>query len=137
MATNTIIRPQESNISTTLKEMRNESAISFTRNISDTSVVNGISQPSVPLMAEGGFLSRGRAVVGEVGPELLEIMNGGARITPIPQANVGDKPRQETVQKLFYNDYKITANVSNRYDITKLAEELAREQRRIEEGKGL
>lgn len=137
MATNTIIRPQESNISTTLKEMRNESAISFTRNISDISVVNGISQASVPFMAEGGFLSRGRAVVGEVGPELLEIMNGGARITPIPQTNVGDKPRQEKVQKLFYNDYKITANVSNRYDITKLAEELAREQRRIEEGKGL
>lgn len=135
MATNTVVRPQE--ISTTLNEIRNESAVSFTRSISDTSVVNGISQPSVPFMAEGGFLSRGRAVVGEVGPELLEIMNGGARVTPIPQTNVSDKLKQETVQKLFYNDYKITANVSGGYDISKLAEELAREQRRIEEGKGL
>ena len=114
----------------------------FTRDISDyygreVSVINGISRTALPFMANGGFLSQGKAVVGEAGPELLQIMNGGAMVTPLVNQQQDDKPKQEHVQKLFYNEYKITANVSNRYDITKLAEDLAAEQRRIEEGKGL
>ena len=102
-----------------------------------TSVVNGIAQRSIPLMANGGFLSQGRAIVGEIGPELLQIMNGGAMVTPLSRTAAEPQAKQEHVQKLFYNDYKINATIRNDMDITYLAERLATEQRRIEEGKGL
>ena len=99
-------------------------------------VVNGIVQNSVPFMANGGFLGSGSAVVGEVGPELLSIINGGALVTPLVRTEE-KKTKEEHVQKLFYNEYNVNATIANDYDITRLAEELATEQRRIEEGKGL
>jgi len=35
--------------------------------------------------ADGGFLRNGQGIVAEAGPELIEIVNGGARITPLTQ----------------------------------------------------
>ena len=64
-------------------------------------------------------------------------MNGGALVTPLTRLSGGDSTKQEHVQKLFYNEYNVNATIANDYDITRLAEELATEQRRIEEGKGL
>ena len=107
------------------------------KNNSAVSVVNGIMQNSVPLLAGGGFLSQGSAVVGEVGPELLSIINGGALVTPLVRQTAEEKTKEEHVQKLFYNEYNVNATIASDYDITRLAEELATEQRRIEEGKGL
>lgn len=40
--------------------------------------------PSIPLLATGGVLSSGSAIVGEAGPELLSIVSGGrAQVTPL------------------------------------------------------
>ena len=35
--------------------------------------------------ADGGFLRNGQGIVAEAGPELIEIVNGGAKITPLTQ----------------------------------------------------
>lgn len=40
---------------------------------------------TIPLMAEGGALSSGSAIVGEAGPELLTMQNGRANVQPIAQ----------------------------------------------------
>ena len=39
--------------------------------------------PSIPLLAEGGSLGSGSAIVGESGPELLTMKNGRADVTPL------------------------------------------------------
>lgn len=46
----------------------------------------GIQIPTIqaiPLLASGGTLSSGSAIVGEAGPELLTMSNGAANVTPI------------------------------------------------------
>lgn len=50
----------------------------------------GISQvmaPQIPLLAKGGTLLRGSAIVGESGPELLSLTGGGVRVTPLGNDN--------------------------------------------------
>lgn len=43
-----------------------------------------VSTPDIPLLAEGGNVrSRGAAIVGERGPELLEDLPAGAKVTPL------------------------------------------------------
>ena len=43
-----------------------------------------IAIPHIPMLAKGGTLFNGTALVGEQGPELLTMMkNGGARVTPL------------------------------------------------------
>lgn len=39
--------------------------------------------PSIPLLANGGTLTSGSAVVGEAGPELLTMRNGAANVQPL------------------------------------------------------
>ena len=41
--------------------------------------------PQIPLLAEGGILSRGSAIVGEQGPEILTMNNGAAEVRPLQQ----------------------------------------------------
>lgn len=40
-----------------------------------------------PLMAEGGILTSGTAIVGEAGPELVSVSNGQAMVQPLSQGN--------------------------------------------------
>ena len=89
--------------------------------------------------ATGGYISAGNmGIVAESGPELIEAMNGGIRITPLTD-NAQNTP-VSTVggQKVFYNTYNINnPRISSNMDIRKIAQELASEQRRIERGRGL
>lgn len=85
-------------------------------------------------MADGGFLSHGQAVVAEAGPELLEVVNGGVRVTPLSENSRNIATNQG--QKIFYSNYTINATISNGYDVSRLAEELETERRRIERGLG-
>ena len=39
--------------------------------------------PQIPLLAQGGSLYSGSAIVGEAGPELLTMQNGAARVQPL------------------------------------------------------
>lgn len=88
----------------------------------------------LPFMANGGFLQNGQAVVAEAGPELLEIVNGGVRVTPLSENSRNIATNQG--QKIFYSNYTINATISNGYDVSQLAEELETERRRLERGMG-
>lgn len=88
----------------------------------------------LPFMANGGFLRNGQAVVAEAGPELLEIVNGGARVTPLSEKSRNIATNQG--QKIFYSNYTINATISDGYDVSRLAEELETERRRLERGMG-
>lgn len=46
--------------------------------------------PEIPLLAKGGILEAGSAIVGEAGPELLSLVNGKARVTPLNAAGSSD-----------------------------------------------
>lgn len=43
--------------------------------------------PNIPYLAKGGILSSGSAIVGEKGAELLTIVNGKAKVTPLTGTN--------------------------------------------------
>ena len=42
-----------------------------------------ISIPLIPMMAEGGVLTSGSAIVGEAGPEFVQVSNGQAMVQPL------------------------------------------------------
>lgn len=135
---------------------------------------------NIGFYANGGTLREGMGIFAEDGPELFEIKNGEAKITPLsdkakyhpvdsalaamlssenaynqPQigtdligimsggvlsaqnsAGSGSAASESSGKKLIYNSYNINATISNDYDVSRLAERLAIEQRRTEEGKG-
>jgi len=87
--------------------------------------------------AAGGWIS-GAGIVAEAGPELIELINGGVKVTPLSRtAKNTPVGSGDGAKKLIYNNITVNAAVSSDYDVTRLAERLAAEQRRIEEGKGI
>ena len=95
---------------------------------------------NLPKYAKGGFLGSGQGIVAEAGPELIEIMNGGAKITPLTgnaRNTVVSGSNGAGGQKNFYSSYTINATIAGKYDVTRLAEDLEMERRRIEAGRGL
>lgn len=46
-----------------------------------------IKIPNIPTLAKGGDVEDGHAIVGEDGPELLQLNGGGARVTPLNDNN--------------------------------------------------
>lgn len=85
--------------------------------------------------ASGG-VEYGRGIVAEAGPELLEVINGGIRITPLtPSATntpVG-AGRGTTINN--YNNV-VYASVRDKYDVYNMAEDIATAEHRIDVGKG-
>ena len=87
--------------------------------------------------AAGGFIPYGsKGIVAEAGPELLEVMNGGVRVTNLtPSAmNTPVGAGGDTIIN-HYNNY-VTANVNNDYDVDRLAQRLATAEKRENIGKG-
>lgn len=99
------------------------------------SEIDWATQP-LKMYAQGGFCTD-RGIVAEAGPELIEIINGGVKVTPLTSTarNTVVNPTDQK-PNVYYNNYTINATVGNRYDVTRIAEQLAAEQRRIEGGKG-
>lgn len=90
--------------------------------------------------AVGGIISNagfGRGIVAESGPELLEIINGGVKVTPLSRTSKLTPVQDGNTQKVFYFNNTINATVSGRYDVRRIAEDLAAEQRAIETGRGM
>lgn len=90
--------------------------------------------------ATGGYISSGnRAIVAEAGPELLEVMNGGIRVTPLTDSAYNTSAGgSQAGQKIFYNTYNINnPKIASGMDIETIAHKLATEQKRIEVGRGL
>lgn len=85
--------------------------------------------------ASGGF-EYGRGIVAEAGPELLEVMNGGVRITPLtPTARNTPVGAGSGTTINNYNN-TVYATVRGKYDVFGMAEDMATQERRIEQGKG-
>lgn len=95
---------------------------------------------NIPHHASGGFVGIGKeAIVAEAGPELLEVMNGGIKVTPLTREakNTPVSASGAGKQKLVYNTINVYASVSNDYDVRRLAERLAIEEKQIELSRGL
>lgn len=90
----------------------------------------------IPHNAAGGYINQ-RGIVAEAGPELLEIINGGIRVTPLTDSarNTIISPEQNGGSTVITN--YITAQVSGGYDVYKLAEDLANAEKIIYNGKGI
>lgn len=91
----------------------------------------------LPQFATGGFLSSGRGIVAEAGPELIEIINGGAKITPLTGSARNTPVASAGSSRNVYINNTINASISGGYDVRRLAEDLAGEQRRVERNMGL
>lgn len=91
----------------------------------------------IGLYAEGGTLREGQGIVAEAGPELISINNGTARITPLTGRAKNTPVELNGGHTVINKYYNIKANVSNRYDVYRLAEELANAEKVYEAGMGL
>lgn len=57
---------------------------SFIRGVNKVQINGvGLNIPTIPLLAEGGILTSGTAIVGEAGPELVSVSNGQAMVQPL------------------------------------------------------
>ncbi len=97
----------------------------------------GMYNTGIRYMADGGYLRSGQAVVAEAGPELLEIMNGGVKVTPLTGTSRNTPVSSGAGQKIVSITNKIYATITSKYDVRRLAEDLAAEERMLETAKGL
>lgn len=95
---------------------------------------------SLPFFAGGGFLASGQGIVAEAGPELLEVMNGGVRITPLtrdarntPVQTAGGGAGSST--KIYNNT--VYATIKGSYDVYRLAEDMSTAERIMDNAKGV
>lgn len=87
--------------------------------------------------ATGTFMNIGQqGIVAEAGPELLQVMNGGVKVTPLNKTatNTPVGAGGDTIIN-HYNNY-VSATVSNDYDVDRLAQRLATAEKRENIGKG-
>ena len=66
---------------------------------------------SIPLLANGGILTQGQAIVGEAGPELLSVSSGKAVVQPLTGASAA--PIYLTVQSVL--DGRVIAESTTKY----------------------
>lgn len=92
---------------------------------------------SIGWYASGGFIGIGHeGIVAEAGPELLQVMNGGVKVTPLSRSatNTPVGAGGDTINNYYYNS--VQATVGSRYDVYKMAEDLSTGEKRINQGKG-
>lgn len=96
--------------------------------------ISKVNQSKLPAYANGGFHRTGTGIVAEAGPELIEIVNGGAKITPLTDTArntaVGGASKPVNIYNTIY------ATISNDYDVDRMAERMAQRQKAIDMGKG-
>lgn len=85
--------------------------------------------------ALGGYIPLGsEGIVAEAGPELLQVMNGGVKVTPLTNSATNSSAGDKTVINNYYNE--VNATVGDSYDVYKLAEDLAEAEKYIKMGRG-
>ena len=97
----------------------------------------GWREDNISLHASGGSIGIGQAgIVAEAGPELLQVMNGGIKITPLSRTAT-NTPIGAGGGATIHNYYNtVYAQVAGKYDVYGMAEDLATAERRIDIGKG-
>lgn len=68
---------------------------------------------TIPMLANGGVLSQGSAIVGEVGPELLTMAGNKAVVQPLAGASASAAPVYITVQSIL--DGRVIAESTTKY----------------------
>lgn len=87
--------------------------------------------------ATGNYIGAGKqSLIAEAGPELLEVMNGGIKITPLSRSATNTPVGGGTENK-YYQYFYVTANVSNDYDVRRLSEQLGKLSQSSNYGKGV
>lgn len=84
---------------------------------------------SLPFFANGGTLTNGSAIVGEAGPELLSVANGRAVVTPLTGENAPSGGTAFGGQTVYINNTVNVESVASDYDVHRINELLAIEQR--------
>lgn len=80
------------------------------------------SIPSIPFLAKGGTFSQGSAIVGEAGPELLTLIGGAARVTPLTNSQ-----KQIKAAGASFGDINVTVYGQNLGDPKATAKAIADE----------
>ena len=105
---------------------------------SDYEALYGNGLRSMNYHAAGGFIpTNSSGIVAEAGPELLEVMNGGVRVTNLTPSGTKSAigAGKGTTINNYYNSVK--AVVASKYDVYEMAEDLDTAERRINQGKGM
>lgn len=55
----------------------------------------------IPMLANGGVVTKGQAIVGEAGPELLNVSNGKTTVTPLTNGAAASAPTTIVVQSVL------------------------------------
>lgn len=95
--------------------------------------------PHLPALAKGGTLTEGQAIVAEAGPELIQLLNGKAKVTPLTgtarNTSVQAGGSQRTTIHQTFN--VIVKEFTKPQDARTTSHELAKLQRQTEFGMGL
>lgn len=100
----------------------------------------------LPFMATGGTLSRNgdAAIVGEAGPELLQLLNGKAVVTPLsgdssqPKSAVAESTQTAPNRTVVHQTYNIyVKEFASPQDARTTSQELAKLQKQTDYGKGV
>ena len=87
--------------------------------------------------ATGGTIGIGQqGIVAEAGPELLQVMNGGIKITPLSRTATNTPVGAGSGTTINNYNNTVYATVRGKYDVYGMAEDMATAERRIEQGKG-
>lgn len=106
----------------------------------------GKIKSKIPFLAGGGVLSKNGdvAVVGEAGPELLQLLNGKAVVTPFggggsqPKPTVAENAQTAPNRTVVHQTYNIyVKEFASPQDARTTSQELARLQRQTDFGKGV
>lgn len=93
--------------------------------------------PGVSKNATGNFLGIGKTgVIAEAGPELLQVMNGGVKITPLSRTATNRAAEGGNVEN-YYQTFNVSATIRDDYDVRKLSEKLGQLSKSNNFGKGL
>ena len=95
------------------------------------------SRAYAPAHATGGTIGIGQqGIVAEAGPELLQVMNGGIKITPLSRTATNTPVGAGSGTTINNYNNTVYATVRDKYDVYGMAEDMATAERRIEQGKG-
>lgn len=84
---------------------------------------------SLSMFADGGVLTSGSAIVGEAGPELLSVAGGRAVVTPLTDGNSNGAGGVMNSPTYNFTSIVNVESISSDYDINRIGEQLAIEQR--------
>ena len=71
----------------------------------------GVNLPQIPMLANGGNVTNGDAIVGEAGAELLSVKNGRATVTPLTDSQRNSTSNKPQIIQVVLPDGRVLAEV--------------------------